>query len=289
MASPPLRWPGGKRLLATRIRRLIPKHDRYVEPFVGSGRIFFSKRPVKDNVLADANCQLVDFYGRGREKDALRGCTSAAVMSKERVRAAGRKYAAGKPLTPCEFLALNQGSYGGNMKTAGNPDPKRGSYLASKVRNDGWKRMLRAARLECGDFASVMRKYDGVNTFFYLDPPYDQSDAELRALYGRKQGKSIVEGVFAAARRAKGKVMISYGRTPKVEAKFCGAKSGFMCLSARTKYDLGQVKSRSEMKGRAVEELVILNYDPRTGKRLSSGSRSSGSGGRRKTRPRRRS
>lgn len=272
MALPPLRWPGGKRLLAKRLKKLIPEHDRYVEPFVGSGRVFFSKKPVRDNVIADANCKLIDFYGRARKRGAFRGCSPKAVMSREYVTRAAKKYAAGKQISPCEFLALNQGSYGGNMERAGNPDPARGSHFAAKIRRDDWARMLRGTRIVCGDFATVMRKYDGRNTFFYLDPPYDMPSAKLKELYGKEQGKSIVGKVFIAARRAKGRVMISYNRSPIVEKLFCKPGSGFKCLGAKTKYDMGQVKARRDLKMRSVGELVILNYDPRTGTKIGGRS-----------------
>jgi hypothetical protein len=46
-AKPFVKWAGGKMRLAPEIMKLIPKsYNRYVEPFVGGGAVFFELGPV---------------------------------------------------------------------------------------------------------------------------------------------------------------------------------------------------------------------------------------------------
>lgn len=60
--SPFLKWAGGKRWFAERWLRLLPeKFERYIEPFVGSGALYFSILP-DAAILADLNPDLINAY-----------------------------------------------------------------------------------------------------------------------------------------------------------------------------------------------------------------------------------
>lgn len=63
MSVPPfLKWAGGKRwLVQTRADLFDVPHRRLIEPFVGSGAVFFHMRP-KRAVLADSNADLIATY-----------------------------------------------------------------------------------------------------------------------------------------------------------------------------------------------------------------------------------
>ncbi|CTN60383.1 DNA adenine methyltransferase DpnII [Streptococcus pneumoniae] len=60
--QPFTKWTGGKRQLLPVIRELIPKtYNRYFEPFVGGGALFFDLAP-KDTVINDFNAELINCY-----------------------------------------------------------------------------------------------------------------------------------------------------------------------------------------------------------------------------------
>jgi DNA adenine methylase len=61
-AAPSLiKWTGSKRLLAARIAGLIPDHDRYFEPFLGSGALLYAlARP--SSVAGDLYAPLVEIF-----------------------------------------------------------------------------------------------------------------------------------------------------------------------------------------------------------------------------------
>ena len=62
MTEPFLKWPGGKRWLASRHSNLLPdQFNRYIEPFLGSGAVFFRVSP-KASILADSNAELINAY-----------------------------------------------------------------------------------------------------------------------------------------------------------------------------------------------------------------------------------
>ena len=43
--NPLIKWPGGKSREITQIEDLIPRYDRYIEPFFGGGAVFFNQKP----------------------------------------------------------------------------------------------------------------------------------------------------------------------------------------------------------------------------------------------------
>lgn len=60
--TPFMKWPGGKRWLAKNNIKIVPdKYNRYIEPFVGSGAIFFSVCP-HSGIISDANEELINVY-----------------------------------------------------------------------------------------------------------------------------------------------------------------------------------------------------------------------------------
>ena len=67
-AAPLLKWVGGKRQLLPYLRRFYPKRfSRYIEPFFGSGAVFFDLRQHgrlrdRDVVLIDSNPDLIGCY-----------------------------------------------------------------------------------------------------------------------------------------------------------------------------------------------------------------------------------
>jgi len=62
MATPFLKWAGGKRWFTARYLDIVPKeYNRYIEPFVGSGALFFALEP-REAIIGDINKPLIDTY-----------------------------------------------------------------------------------------------------------------------------------------------------------------------------------------------------------------------------------
>src|SRR5436190_15227668 len=72
-AKPLLKWAGGKRQLLPALRRFYPPDfGRYIEPFVGSGAVFFDlcnagRLRGKEAVLIDSNADLIACYQAVRD------------------------------------------------------------------------------------------------------------------------------------------------------------------------------------------------------------------------------
>ncbi len=67
--KPFIKWPGGKSSEIGRFASLIPDCDRYIEPFVGGGAVYFYLNPERA-VINDISENLMDFYRLLQEGDA---------------------------------------------------------------------------------------------------------------------------------------------------------------------------------------------------------------------------
>ena len=66
--QPLIKWPGGKSSEIDYIKDIIPKYDRYVEPFCGGGAVYFYLEP-GNAIINDISKNLTDFYRLIKNKD----------------------------------------------------------------------------------------------------------------------------------------------------------------------------------------------------------------------------
>lgn len=66
-----LQYPGSKWKLANEICKLIPTHHSYIEPFFGSGAVFFTKSPSDIETINDMDNRVINLF-RCIQKDPER-------------------------------------------------------------------------------------------------------------------------------------------------------------------------------------------------------------------------
>lgn len=57
-----LKWPGAKWSIAERIINMMPEHKIYIEPFFGSGAVFFNKSSCNLEILNDLDNEVVNLF-----------------------------------------------------------------------------------------------------------------------------------------------------------------------------------------------------------------------------------
>ena len=62
MINPFLKWAGGKRWLVRKHPKILNvEYNKYIEPFVGGGSVFFYMKP-HEAILGDLNRELIEVY-----------------------------------------------------------------------------------------------------------------------------------------------------------------------------------------------------------------------------------
>ncbi|MDX8356077.1 DNA adenine methylase [Sphingopyxis terrae] len=177
--EPFLKWAGGKRWLAASDALPIPEqYDRYLEPFLGGGAIFFRLRP-SVAVISDLNEELVQLYKIVRDRpDELRAelAHHNALHCKEHYYAVR----ASKPEDPLgravRTLYLNRtcwnGLYRVNLKGEFNvPIGTKDTVLFADENFIKASEALASAEIACRDFEQTI-DLAKEGDFVFIDPPY---------------------------------------------------------------------------------------------------------------------
>lgn len=245
--------PAGKKKLAPRLVKMLPPHQTYVEPFAGSGAVFFEKAPVETEVLNDADPEIAQAFrllGKLTQADleALRG------MNWTGDKATFEKLLDASPKSDAEklhrFLYLSHFAYGKIRGKSFSPSAQ-GVDARTLDRIEQFAPRLKNAKIFSGDYEKVIREFDGKDTCFFLDPPYVGYDV------------SIGEDAFDEARffkvlqAIKGKWLLTYGirgELPKLLKE-----AGYFIKQIRTPRT---IRSMNEVGGPTLlTQLIVGNYD----------------------------
>jgi DNA adenine methylase len=202
---PLLKWAGGKRQLLPQIRRFYPPtFERYIEPFFGSGAVFFDLHGAgrlreHDVVLIDSNADLIGCYETVRDapEDVLRELDALAAAH---ARGGSREYYAVRdtrfnplrdarraadgrigytPALAAMLIYLNRTGFNGlfRLNSRGAFNVPAGRYERPNIADRDKVMCVAAAlgnprvRLMWGSFERVLDVAAG-GDFIYFDPPY---------------------------------------------------------------------------------------------------------------------
>jgi DNA adenine methylase len=269
---PFLKWAGGKTQLLAQFQALLPPRDsygRYVEPFLGSGALFFHLRPAVA-VLSDVNEELVACYR------AVKGCPEDVIRELEKHEYDAKRYyevrEAGIPgelaRAAARTIYLNKTGYNGlyRVNAAGRFNVPMGRYANPGFKSSALFATLRAcsgalrtAKIDAGDFEKRLRRA-GDGDFVYLDPPY-------APVSGTSDFTSYVPGGFGWSEQerlarvcravwARGaRIMLSNSDAPAVWSLY--EDLGFRIHVVQAARN---INSRATRRGK-VREVVARNYD----------------------------
>lgn len=176
---PFLKWAGGKRWLVSSYSDLLTfPYKRYIEPFLGSGAVFFHLTP-KKAILADSNKELIKTYQA--IKDDWKGVKRE--LQKHHCNHSKKYYYAvrgSNPRTPhtkaARFIYLNRtcwnGLYRVNLHGEFNvPIGTKTNVILDTDDFEAISKLLKNADLRVGDFESVI-SLAGPGDLVFVDPPY---------------------------------------------------------------------------------------------------------------------
>lgn len=163
---------GSGRNIFTKLRKEIPPHDLYVEPYVGTGNMFFKLLNThNDNIIInDKNKELMDMYKilKDTKERTFRKDLDSIPKQEQFLRTSSNKDL-DKFMKYILKYCNTFGSTGeGKLYKDTNPANKL-KYL------DRYQEHLKEVRLFNEDAIDVIKRYDAPSTFFFLHPPYEVS------------------------------------------------------------------------------------------------------------------
>ena len=223
--EPILKYPGAKWRLAEWIIDHMPTHDSYLEPFFGSGAVFFNKPRSRLETINDIDGAIVRFFRTCREQpEAL----ARAIMLTPWARGEYRMCDFTDPDTGTDdvecarrlavrcwmtFGARTRCKTGwrhsvGKTDNGGPANPKLWNRLPDTVMQVAER--LKDAQIESRDAIDVIRDFNGSQVLIYADPPYLK---QTRTLNGDQYRHEMDDGAHTrlldALNEHRGMVLLS--------------------------------------------------------------------------------
>jgi len=241
---------------------------RHVEPFVGGGALFFSRRPSRA-LLTDVNPGLLGAYAAVRDDverviQALRGLASQ--HSKESYYRIRERYNRSQRLASSTraamFIYLNKTCFNGlhRVNRKGEFNVPAGSYKNPRILNEdalhAASAALRGAKLLCAPFEALLESAKP-GDFVYFDPPYEpvSSTASFTSYaqdgFGRED-QTRLRDVYRELDRRGCKLMLSNSDMPFIRGLYRDFQIDTVA-AARA------INCNAAKRGK-VSEVVVRNY-----------------------------
>lgn len=208
---------GSKILMAPQIIPHIPQHLIYVEPFAGSAAVFFSKEKSHAEILNDFDKDLINSYKeikkyKGNIIPKKYNLNNSIKKQVSFIRSKGDNSPidniARSIIMSCNGFsgrAVNKNSK--KIYKPSNPYPKL-------LELSKYKSRLKNTILLNKDWADVVKNYDTDKTFFYLDPPYENSkDLYKHSIIDYRKMADLLISI-------KGKFLMSLNDSPNIRRIF---------------------------------------------------------------------
>jgi len=266
---PFLKWAGGKtQLLPELLRRTPSRYNRYLEPFLGGGALYFALQP-KTAYLSDFNPELVNCFEVVRSdlaalKEELKKYRYDKEMYYE-VRELDRKadYASTAPVArAARFIYLNKTCFNGlyRVNSKGHFNVPFGAYKDPTILDapnlTACSNALQSAVIKTGSFEEIVDVAEK-DDFVYFDPPYapvsETADFTQYVSGGFDESSQEVLLLTCLKLHQKGvKWMLSNSNTNIIQELYRGFK-------VETVEAGRAINSKAEKRG-PILELIIRNY-----------------------------
>lgn len=294
-AKPLLKWAGGKRQLLPTLRRFYPADfGEYIEPFLGSGAVFFDlynagRLRGKNVLLIDSNTDLIGCYEAVRDAPdavasaldvlaadhAARGCDHYYEVrdrrfnpARDRLRQADGSIAY-SPELAAMLIYLNRTGFNGlfRLNARGEFNVPAGRYEKPKISDRD--RLLRVAealgapgvQLMMGSFERALDRAKPED-FLYFDPPYAPLSATARFTsytsrpFGTSDQERLQEVVVTLVRRGC-HVVVSNSTAKEIERLYDrNAEARAAGLRAHRAHARRSVNSNAGRRGPVMEYLI---------------------------------
>lgn len=182
----PITYYGGKQNLVKTILPMLPAHNLYCEPFCGGAAIFFAKETSNVEILNDTNRELINFYFVVKtdfinlEREIMITLHSRDLFRKASVIYNNPDMFSELKRAWALWVLSSQGFAGQIDSSWGFDISKR--VTTKKIMNkkesftEALAIKLQDVQLECADALYIIKGRDRESSFFYVDPPYYNSD-----------------------------------------------------------------------------------------------------------------
>jgi len=264
----PIAWYGGKAYYAEWLIERFPEHRVYVEPFGGAANVLLRKPKSEVEVYNDVDDRVVNLfrvvrdpeqferlrmlldltpYARGEFEDLLELPPSDDPLEKARRFFAICRQARGG----MGMSKLSKSCWAYSRRTRRDMAEPVSKYLSAIDGLEEVAARLRTVMIESRPAIELIPRYDGEDSFFYLDPPYmpETRHGNKAATYAHEMSVDDHAALLDALLQIKGKAMLSGYAAPLYDEK----------LKAWRREEL-KTKAHMANSGEERTEVIWFNY-----------------------------
>ena len=215
------------------------KELKYVESFVGGGSFFFNKEPSVKEVINDLDPIIYQIYKTVKDDpDDVERRVNGTYNEKDFYKIKDMRPTSNIGIVVRHML-LNKLSF---MGTGSIYNTTKKKVRIIDVDYSYYSVRLKHTTILNEDYKKVIATHDSKDTFFYLDPPYENTGKSIN------EYKDIdLEELRDILSSINGKFLLSINNSARVRALF-------------RPFYITKMKTRYQMKNRSITELLISNY-----------------------------
>lgn len=253
-----IKYPGSKWRIAKWIIQRFPEHHSYLEPFFGSGAVFFTKSRSNIETINDLDDNVVNLFRCIREDpeklSRMAYLTPYARVTYEEAYASEVEDPYQKALDFMILLNMGHG-FRTNRKKVGWKEDIQGREKG--YASIDWGKLprkiievaerLKGVQIEHMNAVELIRKFNFENVLIYCDPPYVMSTRRQKQ-YAYEMEDQEHEDLLEALKAHKGPVVLSGYESDLYKEALSGWKTE-------------QIISRDQL-GQEKIEILWMNFDP---------------------------
>lgn len=245
--GPVLKYPGAKWQMAAWIVSQFPEHEVYLEPFFGSGAVFFTKQPSRVETINDIDGRVVNFFRVLRERpDELVRQLELTPYARDEYDMSYEQ--AHDPLEDARRFAVRCFQAHGSVtgKRVGWRNDVQGKVstalcqqwraLPERISNTAAR--LRGVQVEHRHAVEVIERFAFANVLIYADPPY-VNETRSNKLYAYEMTDDDHTTLLTALNNHPGPVLISGYRCPLYD----GALGNWLAVERRVRAEKAQERT----------------------------------------------
>ena len=216
MIKPILKYPGAKWRIADWIVDKLPMHETYLEPYFGSGAIFFNKPPAKIETINDIDKDVINLFKVMREHtEELVNLVNLTPYARDEYYMSYEK-TSNSLEDARRFLVRCWQAYGtktatrtgwrNNLSDNSSNNVKQWNSVSERIMKVIHR--LKNVQIENADALELIQKYNTKNCLIYADPPYI-TETRTRYIYANEIDLTHHERLLELLLNHSGSVVIS--------------------------------------------------------------------------------
>jgi DNA adenine methylase len=284
--KPFVKWAGGKGQLVPQLYALAPaKFDRYIEPFLGGGALFFhlisNKNKTFTVYISDINPELINVYAAVKDdvEKLIKLLTQHQIQYNQAPKEYYYKLRSDYNLRSCsdrigraaEFITLNRTCFNGlyRVNRKGEFNVPWGKYKnpticdSNNLRNVSHVFRNPEVTIKAADYKEILLENAKENDFIYLDPPYNPVSLTANFTnytdngFSNKDQKELAE-IFRQLDEMKCKVMLTNSNTDFIRELYSDFARNTVEVGSRRAINCKAAKREGHT------DLIIRNYSTPT-------------------------